>query len=117
MPMILAQADEAELSMEDAERLVRRVLTELGLDPAALTIAAADFARGLVHAHTLGVRVGFNEGRTRRCKICGCTELTACRDVCAWVEPDPFGEDVCTSCDDPSGLAPAPAPALICEAS
>jgi len=31
------------------------------------------------------------------CRVCGCTELDACDEGCAWVDAD---RDLCTSCAD-----------------
>jgi hypothetical protein len=109
--LVLAPAQDDELTPEDVARLFRRLLAERGLDPDALTLSAADVSAAMADAHALGVRVGWNErAGVRRCRLCGCTELRACEDVCAWVgrpgEPD---DDLCTSCADPSGLVPPPA--------
>ena len=50
--------------------------------------------------YLIGLRELLNEhpelvdpGTTRHCRICGCTDLSACPDGCHWVE-----NDLCSNC-------------------
>lgn len=38
----------------------------------------------------------FDRNGLVRCRVCGCTDLDACANSCAWVD----GQDLCTTCRD-----------------
>lgn len=41
----------------------------------------------------LALLAGINERFTWKCRVCGCTEVNACPEGCAWIE-----KDLCSSC-------------------
>lgn len=57
-------------------------------------VAASDFVVAVVQAFAHGQAVAINRLAGRRtCRVCGCWDLHACDDGCAWA-----GEDICTAC-------------------
>jgi hypothetical protein len=88
------------ISLADADRtrLGRRLAAEVEEvqgDGENADITIAQFEAAIAEAWTMGARVVSNGLQGRRpCRVCGCWELQACDNGCAWAEPD-----LCTECD------------------
>jgi hypothetical protein len=88
----------------DGRRLAARIFGELGLAAGALAIPRFEAELAIVMALDHGARLeSAHRSIQRRCRVCGCGELTACRGPdgpCGWA-----GADLCTVC----AAYPAPA--------
>jgi len=95
-PIVAIELDQLE---EDGLILAARLMDERcgGHVP---VVSAQDFAIAVVRAFGHGQAVALNRAAGRRtCRVCGCWDLHACDDGCAWA-----GADICTACsrDTPS---------------
>ncbi|HEY1753705.1 MAG TPA: hypothetical protein VGG29_20780 [Caulobacteraceae bacterium] len=83
---------------KDGRRLAARLFAQLGLADGALSIPRLEAELAVAMALSAGadIEAAHHMGE-RHCRVCGCTQLTACRGPdgpCAWVP----GEDLCTVC-------------------
>jgi len=95
-PIVAVDLDAIE---EDALLLAARLMEELCGDVVPV-VAAKDFTVAIVRAFAHGQAVAINRAADRRtCRACGCWDLHACDQGCAWA-----GADICTAChpDAPS---------------
>ncbi len=86
----------------DAVALARRYLAETGLADGALAIARPEALAAIAAARIVGERLASAQfAGVRHCRVCGCTDTTACRDEdplgrpcgCHWV-----ARDLCSVC-------------------
>lgn len=91
-----------EMSGPDRMLLASRVFNDL-MEQKGVGAPTPRIAEFLAQANALGFTRGRAAGRNERhCRICGCTENSACPGRCAWV-----GEDLCSTCGDTNAQAAA----------
>lgn len=89
-PIVAVELDAVE---SDALLLAARLMDELCGGPVPV-VSATDYAVAVVRAFAAGQAVAINRAAERRtCRVCGCWDLHACDDGCAWA-----GADICTAC-------------------
>lgn len=91
LPGLRARRD----AVEDLDERIRVSHAILCVEALAGCKAALPERRHDVDAPELMIRV---PGGARTCMVCGCTDDTPCPGGCAWVPPDVFTGDICTTC-------------------
>ena len=79
-----------------AQALSRRLIAEQGIAHGALMVGRADVERIVALAALHGGQIAIAEAiGLRACRVCGCTETTACHPrPCSWV-----ADDLCSACE------------------
>ena len=86
----------ARASLFPAESLCRRLVAEADVSAGALMLPRKLVDELVARAMEHGARIAIAQAYdVRHCRVCGCTELTACRpEPCAWA-----AADLCTACE------------------
>ena len=84
----------APVRSEDGVVMMRRLLGALRITPGALFVPRSDAADMVETALEHGRRIGVAQTcGVQHCRVCGCTDITACDPPCSFVEGD-----LCSAC-------------------